>query len=186
MNVLNPPLVGKNILYIRKKKNLSLDELSKRSGVSKSMLSQIEQEKTNPTVITLWKISKALGTTIEKIVDEGNDFPIELIEHNKATVFYSEDKSFTFKIITPIHMADNLEIYNITSKPHGKNKSMPHFKNAEEFITVLSGKLEVTAGKYSKKISKGDTVRYKADQEHCIENNTDKEAQAFLVVWFPK
>ena len=57
--------IGKNIMHYRKKKGISLDELARRSGVSKSMLSQIEQEKTNPTVITVWKISRALDTTIE-------------------------------------------------------------------------------------------------------------------------
>lgn len=186
MGMLNPPSVGKNILHIRKEKNLSIDELSKRSGVSKSMLSQIEQEKTNPTVITVWKISRALGTTIEKIVDTGKDFPIEVIKHNNAPVIYSKDKSFIFRINSPIHMADNLELYHIISKPNGKNKSKPHFKNTEEFITVLSGQFKVTAGNYSKTLSKGDTARYKADQEHCIENITNKEAKAFLVVWFPK
>jgi len=45
MDMQNLPNIGLNIMNLRKKKNMSMDTLSKRSGVSKSMLSQIEQEK---------------------------------------------------------------------------------------------------------------------------------------------
>ena len=186
MDFYKPPSVGKKILYIRKKKNISIEELSKRSGVSKSMLSQIEQEKTNPTVVTVWKIARSLDINIEKLMDSENSKSIEVIREEDIPVIYSEDKSIIIRINTPIHMSDSLEIYNITAKPHGINKSQPHFNNAEEFITVLSGKLKISAGNYNKILNKGDTARYKADQEHIIENITDEPAEAFLVVWFPK
>jgi len=186
MELKQPPSVGKNILHLRKEKNISIEELSKRSNVSKSMVSQIEQGKTNPTVMTVWKISRALGETIEKIVGGEQNLQIEVIRHDDAPVIYSKDKSFTFRINSPIDMTDNLELYHITAKPHGKNESKPHFKDAEEYITVLSGKFKITTSSYSSILSKGDTARYKADQEHSIENITDKDANAFLVVWFPK
>ncbi len=186
MELHKPPSVGKNILHLRKEKNLSMDELSKQSSVSKSMLSQIEQEKTNPTVMTVWKISRALGVTIEKIIGGDNNLQIEVIRHNDAPIIYSKDKSFLFRINSPIYMTDSLELYYITAKPHGINESKPHFKGAEEYITVLSGKFRITAGNYSSILSIGDTAKYKADQEHSIENITDGNANAFLVVWFPK
>ncbi|MBM4082873.1 MAG: helix-turn-helix transcriptional regulator, partial [Planctomycetes bacterium] len=58
-----PPALGKNVLRFRKRKNLSLDELAQRSGVSKAMLSQVEQEKVNPTVAVVWKIAHGLGVS---------------------------------------------------------------------------------------------------------------------------
>lgn len=186
MTMCQPPPIGRNIMNMRKQKGMSLDELAKRSGVSKSMLSQIEQDKTNPTVITVWKISRALDLSIEELMESGTSSIIEVIRGDDAPVIPSEDKLCTTRINSPIHMADNLELYHLSFKPGGKNKSMPHFPKAEEFITVIEGRLKVTSGDFSTILQKHDTARYKADVEHSIENIHDGVTQAYLVVWFPK
>ncbi|HHY81331.1 MAG TPA: helix-turn-helix domain-containing protein [Clostridiales bacterium] len=177
--------IGKNIMHYRKKKGISLDELARRSGVSKSMLSQIEQEKTNPTVITVWKISRALDTTIEELVETGTDSPIEVLRRSEAPVFYSEDNSCEIYVNSPIHMMDNLELYTLVFKPHGALNSKPHYPKAEEFLTVISGHIQVTAGEFSATLNEGDTARYRADRDHSIVNLSETEATAYLVVIFP-
>lgn len=186
MSMSQPPPIGRNIMNYRKQKNMSMDELSKRSGVSKSMLSQIEQEKTNPTVITAWKIARALDLSVQELMESGSSNIIEVIRSNDAPVIFSEDKSCIIRINTPIHMTDNLELYHMTFKPEGSNCSKPHFPKAEEFITVISGKLKIEAGGYSTILNAGDTARYKADIDHSIENITNEIAEAYLVVWFPR
>jgi len=177
--------IGKNIMHYRKKKGISLDELSRRSGVSKSMLSQIEQEKTNPTVITVWKISRVLDTTIEELVESVNEFPIEVLPRTDAPLYYSEDRSCKIQVNSPIHMKDNLELYTLTFKPRGGLHSKPHYPKSEEFLTVISGQIQVTAGEFSAVLNEGDTARYRADRDHSIVNLGDTEATAYLVVMFP-
>ena len=181
-----PPPIGKNIMTQRKQKGMSLDELAKRSGVSKSMLSQIEQDKANPTVITAWKIARALDVTVQDLMDSGSDNIVEVIRSSDANIIYSEDRLCSFRINSPVHMTDNLELYQMTLKPGGKNTSSPHFPNAEEFLTVISGTLQVTSGISSTTLQRGDTARYKADVEHIIENASDGISEAYLVVYFPK
>lgn len=185
METSSYPPIGKNIMHYRKKKGISLDELSKRSGVSKSMLSQIEQDKTNPTVITIWKISRVLDTTIEELVEVGNNYPIEVLRRDDATLFYSEDRSCIIQANSPIHMTDNLELYDLTFIPKGGLHSKPHYPKAEEFITVITGKLRVCAGNYTSILNEGDTARYRADCDHSIENLSDSKSKAYLVVLFP-
>lgn len=182
----HPFIIGKNIMNYRKLKNMSLEELSKRSGVSKSMLSQIEQEKTNPTVITVWKIARALDITIEDIIESNTDCQIEVLRGSDAPIFYSEDKSCMITVNSPLHMSDNLELYHMLFNPFGKNESTAHYPKVEEFITVISGKFKVTSGSRISILYKGDTARYRADRPHSIENLTDQEAEAYLVVLFPK
>ena len=50
-------IVARNVRNLREKNNLSMDQLVRLSGVSKSMLAQIERGEANPTISTLWKIS---------------------------------------------------------------------------------------------------------------------------------
>ena len=184
MASIQPPPIAKNILNERKKRNMSLDELSKKSGVSKSMLSQIEQEKTNPTVITVFKISKALGLNIQKLMENTDGDAIEVIRSEDAPVIYSEDGSCIIRINTPVHMADNLELYLMTFKPYGKLISKPHYPDSEEFLTVISGRLKVTAGNSGSVLGSGDTARYRGDVDHRIENPEDRETKAYLAVYF--
>lgn len=187
METSHPPLIGKNILNERKHKKISLDELSKRSGVSKSMLSQIEQDKTNPTIITAWKIARALGLSMEDLMETDQNSKIEVIRCNDAPIIYSEDKLCKILINSPIHMTDNLELYSMIFESGGKNVSMPHFPKAEEFLTVIEGEFKVTtSGNYSTVLHKGDTGRYKADVEHIIENISGTRSEAYLTVWYPK
>ena len=108
MNDTKPPAIGLNLMNYRKLKNISLDELSRRSGVSKSMLSQIEQNKSNPTVLTVWKIARALDVPVEELIGTVQDYHIEVARYEDLPVMYSEDKSCIIRINSPIHMTDNL------------------------------------------------------------------------------
>ena len=186
MGMHQPPDIGLNIMNFRKQKNMSMDVLSKRSGVSKSMLSQIEQEKTNPTVITVWKIARAFDVSVEELLQTNGDCQIEVLRHEDAPVIFSDDRSCIIRVNSPIHMTDNLELYHMTFKSYGKLSSLPHYPNSEEFLTVISGQFKISSGNNSSTLNKGDTGRYRADISHCIENLSDKESTLYLVVWFPK
>ncbi len=186
MDMHQPPEIGLNIMNLRKQKNMSMDALAKRSGVSKSMLSQIEQEKTNPTVVTVWKIARALDVPVEELLLTKGDYQIEVLRREDAPLIFSDDRSCIIRVNSPIHMADNLELYHMTFKPKGKLSSLPHFPKSEEFLTVISGQFKVTAGNNSSILNEGDTGRYKADISHAIENLRDVEGTTYLTVWFPK
>ena len=70
-----PPKVGSEIQRLRLKHNLTLEQLAVKSGVSKSILSQIERDLSNPTLATIWRITKALESPLEDIlsVKEGKN-----------------------------------------------------------------------------------------------------------------
>ena len=181
---MQPPSIGKNILFYRKKKNMTIDELSKKSGVSKSMLSQVEQEKTNPTVVTVWKIARSLDVSINQLLQTEGEPSIEILRKGDMPIIYSEDGKCTFRICSSVNMVENLELYHMICEPGGINSSEPHFLGTQEFLTVLSGKIKITVGESSKVLNEGDSTRYNADVKHIIENVSDGESQVYLVVWF--
>ena len=59
-----PPEVGATLQRLRLARGLTLEDLSRIAGVSKSMLSQIEREKANPTIAITWRLANALGVQI--------------------------------------------------------------------------------------------------------------------------
>src|SRR5687768_10796099 len=64
------PALGKTIMRLRKAYNMSLGELSEQSGVAKSIISQIERNETNPTIGTVWRLSRALDTTLDEVLKD--------------------------------------------------------------------------------------------------------------------
>lgn len=183
MDQYNPPLLGKNIHYHRGKKKMSLDTLAKRSGVSKSMLSQIEQDKTNPTIVTVWKIARALGLTVQDLMESSGGHPIEVVRFDDLPVIHSADQLCDIRIDSPVHMTDNLELYHFTLKPTGKHSSKPHYPS-EEFLTVIEGSIKVCAGENSAILNKGDTCRYRGDEEHSVENIGNTISEVYVIVMF--
>ncbi|MBN1676235.1 MAG: helix-turn-helix transcriptional regulator [Kiritimatiellae bacterium] len=181
-----PPSIGRNIRKIRKEQKLTLDGLAERSGVSKAMLSQVESEKVNPTVATVWKIAHGLGVDLNALL-KGESEPVRIFEvHRRAniTALDTEEEGTHIHVLSPIRMAEDLELYVLTFEPHGAVRSAPHFPGAEEFCTVLQGKIRVSAGSRTVELDEGDFAMYHCDVAHSIENLSDEPAKIYLVVRF--
>jgi transcriptional regulator with XRE-family HTH domain len=188
MKPVEPPPVGRNTQAIRKQQGLTLDMLSEKSGVSKAMLSQIESGKVNPTVATVWKIAQGLQVEINSLL-EGTSGPRRIFTATRRESIASldtDEEGLHIKVLTPISMVEDLEMYLLTFKASGALRSAPHFPRTEEFLTVIRGQVRVTAGDNSSDLGEGDFVRYHCDVPHSIENTGRGEAHVHMVVRFSK
>ncbi|MCG8479524.1 MAG: XRE family transcriptional regulator [Spirochaetales bacterium] len=184
----NPPLIGGNIRNLRKERALTLDVLAERSGVSKAMLSQIEAEKVNPTVATVWKISQGLDVEINELL-KGSEGPVRkfhLTRGDNITSLDTDEEGLHIRVLTPIQMVEDLEMYLLTFQPSGALHSGPHFPRTEEFLTVIKGSIHVRAGDRDAHLHEGDFIRYQCDVDHDIENTAEDASIVHMVVRFHK
>lgn len=185
-----PPDIGHQIKKLRNAKGLTLDQLAAKSGVSKSMLSQIERNKTNPTVGILWSLTQALSIDIGELlgsapkVNEKLD-NISLVKSHQTPEIQSADGKCTLKILGPLDLVSNMEWYEINMDKNGILDSDPHTKGTREHLTLLTGSIIITTDKQEKTLEAGDTARYGADVHHSIKNNGNSAAQAILIVHTP-
>lgn len=181
-----PPAVGSKLQDIRKAQKLSLDELSKRAGVSKSMLSEVERNQANPTVGVLWRLASALGLSLTDLLAGSADHKaaptVELVPAHSIPVTTSPDGKCTLRILGPIALAGKVEWYELAVEAGGLLASEPHEAGAREHVSVLSGSLTVQAAESSKVLKAGDSARYAADVQHSIRNPGKGLAKAVLVV----
>ena len=188
MEPVKPPQLGGNIQRIRKEQGLTLDVLSEKSGVSKAMLSQIESEKVNPTVATVWKIAQGLQVEINGLL-AGSDEPqrrFSVVRRDDINTIETDEDGLHMKVLSPIAMVEDLEMYLLTFRRGGALRSSPHFPKTEEYLTVFTGAVRVTAGDNVTELHAGDFATYHCDIEHSIENIGDDSAQIHLVVRFKK
>lgn len=175
--------LGKTIQRLRIADKLSLGDLSEQSGVAKSMISQIERNETNPTLSTLSRLSLALGTSVEAVLSE-NDNSSPFFEKTRVKdtpILKSEDGLCELRIIGSIDTVQWVQWYDFKAGISGRLESSPHPAGSVENLSVLSGELAVTVGTERKIVKTGETLRYRADQDHIIENIGDTDAHATMV-----
>ena len=170
----------------RKSSGLTLEQLAEKSGVSKSMLSQIERGTVSPTFTVLWNLTQSLGIDLAVLDQSANEHHI--IEHTHAYSTPSKgsvDGKCTLRMLTPNRTVLPIEWYQLVIKPGGILTSEPHIAGTYEHLTCTNGRLQVQSGDLNAIAETGDTVRYRADLPHSIQNIGEKEAEGFLVVALP-
>ena len=184
---VEPSRVGNTLAELRQSKALSLDELSRLAGVSKSMLSQIERNQANPTVAVVWRLANALGVPLGQLLDgERPALPaITTVAGHATPSLRSPDGKCELRILGPIELAGQFEWYELTVQPGGALESEPHEPGSREHLSVLAGTLEVQSAEATTVLKAGETARYAVDQPHAIRNLGTAPAQALLVVVHP-
>ncbi len=175
--------LGKTIQRLRLADKLSLGELSEQSGVAKSMISQIEKNETNPTLATLSRLSQALGTSVEAVLSSNNGGSsfVGFSAIQDTPLLESEDGLCTLRIIGAAETLQWVQWYDFRAKPGGRLESSPHPQGSIENLSVLSGELVVTIADERRVVKTGETLRYRGDKEHMVENLGTVNAHATMV-----
>ena len=174
--------LGNRLSSLRKRKKMTLDDLSAKSGVSKSILSQIERDLSNPTVATISRIADALG---EKLSDFFSKIEVEeenSIESSKETPsITSKDGLCELNILGAGETVNWLQWYILEMKPKGVLDSSSHGPKTFENLTVIDGQIEVSCGESKEKLSKGDTFRFQSNRDHTIKNVSKQKVRVLMV-----
>ncbi len=165
----------------RRAQGLSLDAVAKLSGVSRSMVSQIERGESSPTIATLWNLTRALQVDFAGLLEEAEAADkVEVLRATDVPAFDNMGQGCLIRILSPPEEAGGHEVYDIRFEAGGHLKSQPHKRGAGEQLTVLEGAVRITSGAAVKELAQGDTARYAADVAHAIE--AVEAARVFLIV----
>ncbi len=174
--------VGARIRTIREGRGISLRKLAKEVGVSASFISQVEQDKANPSVDSLQKIASILNVTCSYILEEDNSAsPIEIRTKNRNTFNESLLEGILIKRLAPIDDKHNMDPVLLTIKPNGSSMVNLSHASGEEFLLVLSGKLELTIGNTPYMLSEGDNIYFNSSVKHHFKNTSDSVTKVLWV-----
>jgi len=161
--------ISLNLRRIRKIKNLSLDEMAIETGVSKSMLGQIERGEANPTITTLGKISSAMRVSFSDLVGPP---PQEFFVLKKENLEPQKEIKGNFRnyFYFPFETDREFELYNLEIEAGGCYECASHGEGTKEYLIVFSGELELKSGDVKHRLSVGDAIRFNSDKEHSYTN----------------
>jgi transcriptional regulator with XRE-family HTH domain len=175
--------LGRRVKALRGDRGWSLEELASASGVSRSMLSEIERERANPTLSVTYRIARAFGLTLQDLIESADSASaIQLIRAGESAQIFRKDKLCQIRTLSPLNLEKDVEFYELRLPEDGALRSQPHVAGTREFLTVEEGSVELESANSREILGKGDSATYRADVNHTISNNGRGEAVLFLVV----
>ncbi|MFC5991587.1 helix-turn-helix domain-containing protein [Limoniibacter endophyticus] len=188
MDTKTPPQIGPLLAQHRRAHKLTLEQLSTQSGVSKSMLSQIERGEANPSFAVLWSLTTALNIKLSELVEgaaaQRQDDQIEVVAESQLPKIVSTDAHCTLKILSPPRLAGSTEWYEMEIEPGGALDSAAHAQGTMEHVTAWTDGLEISSGDATITLKSGETARYLADRPHCIRNLGREKARGLMVMLY--
>lgn len=175
--------LGTRVKHLRSARGWSLETLANASGVSRSMLSQIEREQANPTLAVTLRIARAFGLTLGELLElPGAASAVTVIRADDHAYHYRSDKDCRIRTLSPLNLEKDVEFYEIRLQPGGALRSSPHFEGTREFLTLQKGRLRIESASDAEELEAGDSASYRADVPHALINAGKTEALAFLIV----
>ncbi|MCI5649845.1 MAG: helix-turn-helix domain-containing protein [Fusicatenibacter sp.] len=165
--------IAVNLNRIRKAKGMSLDVVAEQTGVSKSILAQIERGDSNPTIGTLGKITSGLRIEFDDLIkSQPRDTFLVKVENTVPT----KEMPGQYKVWTCFPIEDNnlVEIYRIDIEPSQSYVSGSHGEKTREYISVREGELLIELKDAAYRVTTEDVFRFESDREHRYVNDTDR------------
>lgn len=161
---------------LRVQHGLTQQELANRCELSKGFISQLESERTSPSIATLVDILECLGTNLKDFFAEEEN---EKITFSHDDYFVLQNESIETTWLVPSAQKNAMEPIIVRLAPQAVSEADdPH--EGEEFGYVLSGKILISLGANKKKCRKGDSFYFLPNKPHYIENAGKTEA---VVLW---
>lgn len=183
MNITNA--IAANTKRIREQKKLTLDTAASVTGVSRSMLAQIEKGEVNPTISVLWKIANGYKVSFTSLVEEKDD-AVSVIRLADTQLLKEDEGRYQNYPIFAFDEQRLFETYRIVIEAGGSLSAQPHLKGAVEYITVFSGCVTITVAGDQVQLSKGDSIRFHADVPHAYENPETETAELSMLIYYDR
>jgi transcriptional regulator with XRE-family HTH domain len=178
------PVVGANLRRLRNQRGLSLEKLSKASGVSRAMLGQIELGQSAPTINVLWKVASALGVPFSGLISARSEGGLHVLRAEHAKLLTSHDGAFSSRALFPFDSPRRVEFYQLTLRPGAVERADAHNPGTVENLVVAQGAVEIEAAGRKEQLASGDAIVFEADAPHVYRNRSQGETVLYLVMTY--
>lgn len=177
--------VGSKIKEIRISKRLKISELSAITGLSNSLISQVERDQVSPSISSLRKIAQAMEVGIVDLFDNNSFSKGHVVRKNKRKKLSIPESKITYELLNPSLSSSVIEFLVINIEPDSKISEELFSHPGDEVALVLEGKVEVYLGDEIYTLQEGDSIAFKCSTPHKIENMSTKRAVMITAITPP-
>jgi XRE family transcriptional regulator, regulator of sulfur utilization len=178
--------LGRRVRDERLRQRLSLDGLAGRAGVSRSMLSAVENGEKAPTVVVLHRIATGLGSSMSRLLGEERSERVIVLRRGEQVVA-RDPTGWERRNLAPVLPGVEFELMRTTIPPGLDAGTFPsHGPGSREYVAVEAGELRLTVGGAPYCLRAGDAISYEADVEHAFANPGEGPCVYYLAVHAPR
>ena len=190
----NNSFVGSKIKGLRETKNLSIEEIAERSGLTVEQINSIENDVNLPSLGPLIKIARALGVRLGTFMDD-NDALGPVVTRAKdrekdSSISFSNGatdarKHMEYHPLAQQKAGRHMEPFVIDINPEENPNFQLSAHEGEEFIYVMQGEVEIEYVKDKYLLTEGDSIFYDSIVKHHVHGAPGKSAKILAVVYIP-
>jgi transcriptional regulator with XRE-family HTH domain len=176
--------IGRRVRASRIDLSWTLDQLARRSGVSRRMLVNVEQGSTNPSIATLLRLSDALGVGLPALVDTADDGADAVVVHRggHATAMWTTATGGSAVMVAGTSPPDVTELWDWRLGPGDAYRGEAHRAGTRELLLVLSGTVELVVGESEHRLKPGDSASFDGAVAHSYRNASGSRPARFSLV----
>ncbi|MER7964889.1 MULTISPECIES: helix-turn-helix domain-containing protein [Streptomyces] len=177
--------LARNVKRRRTERGFTLEALAVRAGVSRGMLIQIEQARTNPSLGTVVKIGDALGVSIATLLDWEQGPTVRVVPAEQAVRLWHTDAGSFSRLLAGAEAPGPLEMWEWRLMPGESSPSDPHPTGTVELVHVTSGELTLTVDGVVHRVPAGASASFESDTPHTYGNEGDGPMEMIMAVSVP-
>jgi transcriptional regulator with XRE-family HTH domain len=163
--------VARNVRAQRTSLAWTLDDLAARSGVSKGMLSQVEQARTNPSVATICRLATALGVSIASLVEAPEGPSARVVRAEEAVTLWTGGHQDSWaRLLVGSGTSQQVELWDVRMVAGDGYASEAHPSGTRELLLVIDGELTLELDGDPHQVGAGDAIAFVADRPHAYRN----------------
>jgi transcriptional regulator with XRE-family HTH domain len=170
--------LGEKIRLLRRRLDMTLDQVATAAGISKPFLSQVERAHAAPSISSLTEIAKALGVTMQYFLEPASE-GLHVQRAHDARFFSFSGSAASYARLSPAFPQRELEVV-LMRMPAGQRDAEVITHAAEEYVYVLAGELLISLDEESARLGAGDSVHYKSRTSRSWLNPSTTET---VVLW---
>lgn len=177
-------IIAANLKELRKKKGLSLEQVSVLTSISKSMLSQLERGEVNPTISTVYKLALGLKVPVTAFT-ASRPRPFTSSNKHQLSPLTGDDGRYRLYPIFGFREHQDFEIFDLEFDEGGQMDGNRQMLGTREFITIYSGELTLVFDDHAYVLKAGDHASYNAFDKYTNKNTGKGMVTANIVVHYP-
>jgi transcriptional regulator with XRE-family HTH domain len=175
--------LGERIRKKREQLHLQLNDLAKKVGITSSALSQIENAKASPSLLTIKTIADCLNTTVGALIGEHevlSRYPF--IPYREKKFVKGNDSGAKLFLLSNHDTGKLIDTYFVIFEHHANSKDIITKHPGQEFFFIFSGKFEFETLQSRYRVSKGDSLYFNAGSLLNITNTSSGKSQLLWII----
>jgi transcriptional regulator with XRE-family HTH domain len=174
--------VGRNVRSERSRKAWTLDDLAARSGVSKGMLVQVEQARSNPSIATICRLATALGVSVASLVEAPEVPATRIVQADEGIVLWTGKPGSSSTLLVGSGTREQVELWDVRMAPDDGYRGEPHPPGTRELLLVIDGELTLEVDGVEYRVPEGGATAFVADRPHAYRNTGEKPLRLSMTV----